>query len=129
MAEWRPEGQANPAGAPLRRRRRRRPVETVSDVLDNDGTFIVPDIPDSSERFLDHKTPRRRYAGPMIGSKDVEATTRYFNARAKIARKQGHHLEGGVIGPGTFHAACACGAQLSPGELSAVTTPCRLLSG
>jgi hypothetical protein len=70
--------------------------------------------------------PRRRYSGPMIGSMSAEATVRYYAPRAAAARAQGHRLEGGVLGPGSFHATCECGVMLAPGELSAVTTTCPM---
>jgi len=65
----------------------------------------------------------------MIGTMNIEATSRNYAARAAAARALGHKLEGGVLGPGSFYAKCECGAVLSPGELSAVTTPCRLPAG
>jgi hypothetical protein len=129
-AYWRPDGEDNPATSSMpayaKRRRRRVAAETTS----------TASGPTSEEVFVDglvHERPqdstsiqsRRRYARPVIGSMNAEATSRYYAARAAAARAQGHRLEGGVLGPGSFHASCECGAKLSPGELSAVTTRCR----
>lgn len=124
-AVWRPDGEANPAtfgtGLPAfaRRRRRKRAVVVDEEIFVDAPVHERPQTATSSPR-------RRRYARPVIGTMDTEATTRYYVARAAAARAQGHQLEGGVLGPGSFHASCACGAKLSPGELSAITTPCPL---
>jgi hypothetical protein len=125
---WRPGGEAGAAsfGAMpsfARRRRRRTPPLRAEVVADE---VSVQEGPDKSVQTKTRTAPRQRYAGPVIGSMNAAATLRYFRTREVAARAQGHTLEGGVLGPGSFRATCACGPKLSPGELSAVTTPCGL---
>ncbi len=117
MGYWRPEGEENPTGAAIPRRRRAVTPAPAEEVFIN--------APEHKRAQTSTAIPpRRRYARPVIGTLNIEATTRYYAARAAAARALGHRLEGGVLGPGAFNASCACGAKLSPGELSAVTTPC-----
>ena len=148
MAYWRPEGEENPAGQAVRRRRSK-PITDMEEVFVEAPVTpkrtaaphgrAVRDVPPHFAQmetvFVDGPAPKRtqtntpirrgpRYSGPVIGTMNTEATVRYYAPRAAAARAQGHRLEGGVLGPGSFHATCACGAKLTPGELSALTTAC-----
>jgi len=123
-AIWRPEGEPEPASfgrmpAFARRRRRR---EAVAADTDPEEAFL-PEPPPRAPQ-LQPRPLRRRYAGQMVESMTLAQTSAYYTARAAIAQQLGHQLAGGVLVAGAFHAVCACGAKLSPGELSAVTTPC-----
>jgi hypothetical protein len=100
-------------------------MNTVTVPRQRRNPAVIVDGPVHKRTQMNTPISRRpRYAGPMIGSMSAEATVRYFNIRAAAARALGHKLEGGVLSPGSFHATCACGAKLSPGELSTVTTRC-----
>jgi hypothetical protein len=152
-ALWRPEGEANPASygsmpayAKLRRRRSRIELPEPSVGPPREEVFVdgpaaperrppalrrryvartFVDAPPATSRDEGRPRPQRLYAGRTIASMNLAQTTRYYAAKG-CGRSSARSPVGGVLAPGAFYASCACGARLSLGELSAVTTPCPI---